>query len=141
VNNLDAARRGLDRASLILEEALHLRSRGAWKLVVRRCQESVEIALKAALIWAGLDVPRVHDVGPVLQQHRERFPAHFQAMIGRLASISRALRAEREISFYGDEQSGVPPEALYTTEDADEAIGRAQTVLEACRKLVDVDGP
>lgn len=136
MNNLDAARRSLERASLILEEASHLRSRGGWNLVVRRCQESVELALKAALIWAGLEVPHVHDVGPALQQHRERFPADFRAMIGRLASISRALRAERELSFYGDEQSGVPPEMLYTAEDADEAIDRARTVLDLCQKLV-----
>lgn len=48
------------------------------------------------LIWEGLDVPRVHDVGPVLQHHKERFPAHFQTAIGKLASISRVLWAERE---------------------------------------------
>lgn len=137
MNNLDAARRSLDRASLILEEATHLRSRGGWNLVVRRCQESVELALKGALMWAGLDVPRVHDVGPALQYHKERFPAHFQSAIGKLASISRVLRAEREISFYGDEQSGVPPEMLYTAEDADEAIEKARLVLDACRRLVE----
>ncbi|MEW6547427.1 MAG: hypothetical protein AB1446_11035 [Bacillota bacterium] len=40
-------------------------------------------------------------------------------------------------SFYGDEQSDVPPEMLYTAEDADEAIEKARVVLDACRRLVE----
>ncbi len=136
MNNLEAARLSLERATVILEEALHLKDRGQWSLVVRRCQEAVELSLKAALMWAGLDVPRVHDVGPPLRQHSGRYPPDFQAVIGKLASISRALRAEREISFYGDEQSGIPPEMLYTNEDAEEALDRATTVIDACRRLI-----
>lgn len=54
-----------------------------------------------------------------------------------VASISRLLRAEREISFYGDEQSGVPPESLYTREDALEALSKAQEVLSECQKLIE----
>lgn len=56
--------------------------------------------------------------------------------IPHLASISRLLRAEREISFYGDEQSGMPPESLYTKEDAQEAIFKAHEVLSECQSLI-----
>ncbi len=132
----EGAQRSLNRAALILEEARHLQQRAAWNLVVRRCQEVVELALKAALLWAGVEAPRAHDVGPVLKRHGDRFPEPFQRQIARLASISRALRAEREISFYGDEQSGVLPEELYTSEDAQDALLKAQEVLAACRALL-----
>ncbi len=136
MNTNEGARRSLDRATFILEEANYLAGREVWNLVVRRSQEAVELALKAALLWAGLEVPRVHDVGPVLRQHGDRFPESFREQIPRLASISRALRAEREISFYGDEQSGVPPEDLYMENDAREALDKAQQVLHACKTLL-----
>jgi len=136
VNTLETARYGLNRATIILEEAHRLEERGVWNLAVRRCQESVELALKAILLWAGVEVPRVHDVGPVLRRHQARFAGPFREQIPRLASISRSLRAEREISFYGDEQSGVPPETLYTREDARDALAKAHEVLDACKALI-----
>ncbi|MDM7913146.1 MAG: hypothetical protein QUS09_08620, partial [Methanotrichaceae archaeon] len=60
--------------------------------------------------------------------------------ISHLASISRMLRAEREISFYGDEQSGMPPESLYTAEDAKEALSKAHEALSACQELIGTTG-
>lgn len=136
MNHLEGVRLSLDRAGIILDEARSLQAKGVWNLVVRRCQEAVELALKGALQWAGLEVPRVHDVGAVLRQHPDRFPPDFRASVPKLASISRALRAEREISFYGDEESGLPPEMLYDADDAAEAMARAGFVLNACRGLL-----
>jgi HEPN domain-containing protein len=134
--NKEAAHYSLQRAQVILDEAEHLRELGAWNLVVRRCQEAVELALKGALLWAGLSVPRIHDVGGVLRQHTRRFPTDFQQALSRLASISRSLRAEREVSFYGDEESGLPPEMLYVAADADEALEKARFVTIQVEKLV-----
>jgi len=91
MNTQEAARLNLERAGMILEEAHRFRDSGAWNLVVRRCQEAVELALKGSLWWAGLEVPWVHDVGVFLRQHPNRFPADFAQQIPRLASISRAL--------------------------------------------------
>jgi HEPN domain-containing protein len=124
------------RALIILDEAKSLRAKGVWNLVVRRCQEAVELALKSVLVFVGIQPPRVHDVGPTLKEHLEKFPPDFRQHIPHLASISRALRAERELSFYGDEESGVPPETLYTSDDADEALRKAEFVLEKCQTLV-----
>lgn len=121
---------------MILEEAQHYRERAAYNLAVRRCQETVELALKGALLWAGLETPRVHDVGAFLRRHHDRFPAGFARQISRLASISRTLSVERERSFYGDEESDLPPEALYDENDADEALTRATFVLDVCRQLL-----
>ncbi len=140
MNTQEAAQSNLARALLILDEAYHFRDRGAWNLVVRRCQEAVELALKGALAWAGLAVPRIHDVGLLLRQHDDRFPTEFARQVPRLASISRMLRAERERSFYGDEESGLPPEMLYSDYDAADALEKAEFVIEVCRSLVEWRG-
>jgi HEPN domain-containing protein len=134
--NQRVARLNLQRARVIEGEAEHLRAQGAWNLVVRRCQETVELALKGTLLWAGINVPRIHDVGGILRQHEERFPAEFQQVLSNLASISRSLRAERELAFYGDEESGLPPEILYVEGDADEALEKARFVLLHVERLV-----
>ncbi|MGB9724519.1 MAG: HEPN domain-containing protein [Chloroflexia bacterium] len=137
MNNQEAARLILGRAGLILEEARRFQDRGAWNLAIRRSQEVVELALKGALLWAGLEVPRVHDAGVFLRRYRGRFPAGFARQIPRLASISRDLGAERERSFYGDEESGLPPEMLYEEHDAAEALEGAAFVLETCCLLIE----
>ncbi|MBC8254126.1 MAG: HEPN domain-containing protein [Ardenticatenia bacterium] len=137
MNTQEAARLNLERAGVILEEAHHLRDRGVWNLVVRRCQEAVELALKGILWWVGLEVPWVHDVGVFLRRHGDRFPTGFAPQVPRLASISRALGVERERSFYGDEESGLPPEMLYSEHDADEALEKATFVLDVCRRLLE----
>jgi len=109
----DWALQDFRRAELILAEAHAYREKGAWNLVVRRSQEAVELALKAALRFVGVDPPRVHDVGPSLREHASKFPPNFAAVIPKLASISRALRNERETSLYGEPDTGTPPEALF----------------------------
>lgn len=129
----------MSRASIILQEAEYLKEKEAWNLVVRRSQEAVELALKCSLLWAKIEVPRIHDVGPILKQYAHRYPESFKSQIPRLASISRLLRAEREISFYGDEQSGVPPESLYTMDDALEALSKTNEVLIECQKLIETE--
>ena len=96
MNTQEAAHFNLERADLILEEARRFRERGVCNLAVRRAQEAVELALKGALLWAGLEVPWLHDVGLFLRQHVDRFPAGFGQQIPRLASISRSLAVERE---------------------------------------------
>ena len=140
MNNREAAGLALERAEVILSEAASLRAKGVWNLVIRRAQEAVELALKGALLWAGLGAPWIHDVGVFLRQNRSRFPDKFARQIPRLASLSRALGVERERSFYGDEESGLPPEMLYEELDAAEALEKATFVLETCRQLIERAG-
>jgi HEPN domain-containing protein len=135
-NSLD---RMISQALIIIGEAEYLMEREAWNMVVRRSQEVVELVLKCALLWAKIEVPRIHDVGPILKQYAPRYPEPFKRQIPHIASISRLLRAEREISFYGDEQSGVPAESLYTREDALEALSKANEVLIECQKLIETE--
>ena len=118
------------QARLILGEAERHQAAGAWHLTVRRCQESVEKALKAVLRAAGVEVPRVHDVGVFLREHAERLPKVVTGDLDRIASVSRRLREEREVAFYGDDEVGAPAERLYTAGDADQALSDARWVLE-----------
>jgi HEPN domain-containing protein len=136
VTNDEMARAYLAQAEEILLEAENAHGRAVWNLVVRRAQEAVELALKAALRGAGIEVPRVHDVGVFLKEQRAKFPEAFRAEIERLASISRRLRREREVSFYGDEEAGAAPQQLYAEPDARMAPDDAGYVLEQCRRLI-----
>ena len=54
-----------------------------------------------------------------------------------MASISRMLRREREPSMYGDEELALPPDELYTFEDAKTALDGCVFVLNNCKKLLD----
>ena len=116
------------------EEAVE---RGSYPYVIRQCQEAVELMLKAALRLVGVEPPRWHDVGPVLRRESQRFPDWFRGDIPTMARYSRRLRREREPSMYGDEETGLPPEALYDREDAEEALEMAKYVHERVRRLVD----
>lgn len=136
MTNVEMARSHLQQAQRILGEAQHYHREGVWHLVVRRCQEAVELALKAALRSAGIEVPHVHDVGIFFLEHVERFPEFLTKQLERVVSISRRLREEREVSFYGDEEVGAPPDRLYAVHDAEEALRDAQLVIELCARCV-----
>jgi HEPN domain-containing protein len=123
MTNQDFARSYWTNAQQILKEAESLFQNKAWHLVVRRSQECVELLLKALLREAGIEVPKVHDVGSLLLNHSDRFP---NLPIERLVAISRRLRQERETSFYGDELTQTPPDKLYDQQDAIQALQDAR---------------
>ncbi|MCL6552269.1 MAG: HEPN domain-containing protein [Firmicutes bacterium] len=136
MTNREMAEAHLRQARAILIEARDLHARGVWNLVVRRAQEAVELALKAALRWAGVEVPRVHDVGDALVDHQSRFPAEFRAHLDRFVAVSRRLGRERERSFYGDEATASAPQHLYAERDADLALEDAEFVAHWCGRLI-----
>ncbi len=109
------------QARSIYREMLEHYEKQEWHLVVRRAQESVELVLKGFLRLAGIEVPRIHDVGNILKKEQKKIPTRLVKELPRVISISRRLRQERETSFYGDEDQELPPSALYTQIDADEA--------------------
>ncbi|CAN5245890.1 HEPN domain-containing protein [soil metagenome] len=106
----------------------------AWSDVVREAQELVELALKAALRVVGIDPPKWHDVGPILVESARAFPEPFASAIPRLAEISRWLRRERELAFYGDVDL-VPTES-YHEGDAARAMADAFEVYAAIEALM-----
>jgi HEPN domain-containing protein len=110
------------RAARVMREAERLLAEEDWSLCVRRCQEAVELALKALLRAAGAEVPKVHDVSGALRRNVDRLPPAVAAEIDMLVSTSRRLREERELAFYGDEDTGTEAGALYSRADAEQAL-------------------
>jgi len=95
--------------------------------VVREAQELVELLLKAVLRAIGVEVPKIHDVGRVLEKHRQLLPTALNDSLDEIKKISKRLRKERELSFYGAEDF-IPTEE-YDLEDANMAIKDAEFVL------------
>jgi HEPN domain-containing protein len=94
---------------------------------VRESQESVELAVKALLKLRGLAYPRAHDVARLLRDPAVAGPALSPDELARVETISKALRRDRELSFYGDED--VVPLSYYERSDADVALASLLEVL------------
>lgn len=123
-------RKCVDRLAAL--DVLH--ARAAFSDVVRESQEFVEFALKGMLRWAGIDPPKIHDVGDLLLPFAERFPGVSGSELTALAAASKALRKEREFSFYGD--IDFIPTDEYDAEDADTALGQARLAAECLGRLL-----
>jgi HEPN domain-containing protein len=108
--------------------------KGAFSDVIRESQEIVELSLKGMLRYIGVEPPKIHDVGGLLLEHKEKFPEDIAKRLKSLAGISKRLRKERELAFYGDIDF-IPTEE-YTKDDAEEAIGDARLVVDTARKLI-----
>ena len=128
MHNGDLAADYVRRATLRLQAIDALYRVEAWADVVRECQEAVELALKGMLRAARVDPPRVHDVSAVLLGQAEQLPEAVRAQVERMARISRELRRDRELSFYGSED--LVPSEFYVEEDASRARADARFVVE-----------
>lgn len=106
----------------------------AYSDVVREAQELVELALKAMLRKVGVDPPKWHDVGPILEQQSQLFPEALRPDLSRLATVSKWLRKEREFAFYGD--IDFIPTEQYGRDDAERALTDAMFVLERAEALL-----
>ena len=114
----------LAKATMRIDTLPVLFQQGGYSDVVREAQEVVEPALKGMLRQAGVETPRWHDVGGVLQEHRGRFPNVPERRIEQLAAVSAWLRENRELSFYGDD--GFIPTERYSRDDAERAMAGAR---------------
>lgn len=95
--------------------------------VVRECQESCELALKSMIRDAGHTVPMVHDVSGKLAEIEKDFPREIKKALPRLIEISKQLRRDREIAFYGSED--ITPGDFFELKDAEKAMAQLDEVL------------
>lgn len=108
----------------------------AYSDVVREAQEITELALKAMLRQIGIEPPKWHDVGGLLVENRKKLPKGVQKEVFRLAKISKELRKERELAFYGDIDF-IPTEE-YTKADAKKAISDIRFVIRIAKMVVKI---
>ena len=134
MTNIDLAQSYLLKASSRLKILDVLLAEADYSDVIREAQEVVELATKAMLRRAGIDPPKWHDVGSIIMDHLAHFPPVLHAELEATARISKALRKERELSFYG-EVDFIPSEE-YTREQAAQAIADARYVVELARRLI-----
>lgn len=126
----DYIRRAENRLAAI--DALH--GKESWADVVREAQEVVELALKALLRAGGVEVPRIHDVSDIVEAHQASLAVKSPSEINRLCLISRDLRRDRELAFYGSED--LTPSEFYKKEDADEAQKNATWVVATVKRAL-----
>ncbi len=134
MTNKSLAQSYLKKATDRLDILDLLLKKGAFSDVIREAQEIVELALKGMLRSAGIEPPKIHDVGGLLLEHRNKFPKSISRHLERLASISKKLRKERELAFYGDIDF-IPTEE-YTFQDARRARTEARFVVEIAVRLI-----
>ena len=125
----------LERAKNRIIDAMSALNRGAFPEVVRYSQECVELSLKAVLRVVGIEYPKVHDVGDVLEANAERFPDWFRAHVPKLRRISAELAQKRGPSLYGIERLGKPPSEIFGEADARDALEKAKFVHRLCCKF------
>jgi HEPN domain-containing protein len=125
----------LKRAGNRLRALETLMEAQSWADVVREAQEIVEITLRALLRACRIEAPRIHDVSPILLENRERLPAGINDRLDELVGISRSLRRDRELAFYGSED--LTPSEFYKEKDAMDAFAQARTVHAAVSAAIE----
>lgn len=128
MQNIDLAADYVRRATVRLRALDVLFDGDSWADVVRESQELVELALKGLLRSCGIDPPRVHDVSDVLLAERALLPKRIQEELETLTEISRELRRDRDLAFYGAED--LTPSGFYSRRDAERARDGARRTVE-----------
>lgn len=134
MRNPELASDHIRRASARLRALDVLFEEESWADVVGESQEVVELALKGLLRASGVEPPRIHDVADVLIAEQQKLPEALLAAAARLASISRQLRRDRELAFYGADD--LTPSGFYRRADAESARDAARWVVATVRPHV-----
>jgi HEPN domain-containing protein len=118
-------------------EALHLfLARGRFDDVMREAAEAVELVLKGALRFVGVDPPKRHEPASALLRHLDRLPEEWRLRSEAIRDLSGRLFEERGAAFYGDEDDLLPPSELFDRSEAEEAIRAVTWLVEMYRRLV-----
>lgn len=135
MTNIDLSVSYMKKARARLGMLQHLLDAEDYSDVVREAQETVELATKAMLRRIGIDPPKWHDVSSILKENSMRFPASVASRIDEIAGISKALRRERELSFYGD--IDFIPSEEYSREHAEKAMADARFVITIASQMIE----
>lgn len=134
MNTKNLAESYLKKASDRLDILDLLFKKEAYSDVIRESQEVVELSLKGMLRFIGVEPPKIHDVGGLLLEHRDKFPPVIVEHFEKMAAISKRLRKERELAFYGDIDF-IPTEE-YSEDDAEKTITDTKFIVKIARNLI-----
>lgn len=134
MRNTELAADYVRRATLRLRALDVLFEAESWADVVGESQEALELALKGLLRASGVEPPPIHDVADVLVAERHRLPPSLQEEVDRLAALSRDLRRDRELAFYGAED--LTPSRFYREPDAVRAREAARVAVRLVSPFV-----
>ena len=104
--------------------------------VVRESQDLVELVLKGALRFIGVEPPKRHDVHVTVEEFIERFPPEWRATLAELRQALDRLAADRAPAFCGDEAEGIPASELFGEDDARRAMTVADRLLDLYARLL-----
>ncbi|WXG42335.1 MAG: HEPN domain-containing protein [Candidatus Freyarchaeum deiterrae] len=137
MNNEEIFRSYLRDSEYSLQEAKNALKEGVFHRAVRRSQESVELVIKGTLRLLGLDYPRKHEVGSLLETAVKNMslPQEIASALPEIKKISAKLSLKRGPAFYGDEEALKTPEQLYTKKDAEEGIKDAEYTIKICKDI------
>jgi len=127
VTNIRLGKSYVERARGRLPFLRQMQAAGLHADVVRESQEVVELALKGLLRMVGLDPPKEHDVSKFMTRERRRLPQAIRDHLAEIRRISKRLRRERELAFYGDDD--FVPSDEYEADDSGEAIQFAEAIV------------
>ncbi|MFN2441651.1 MAG: HEPN domain-containing protein [Thermoanaerobaculia bacterium] len=134
MRNVELARDYVRRAEIRLLALDVLYREKSWADVVRESQEIVELTLKGHLRSSGVTPPRIHDVSDLLVEEREKLPEDLWEHLDELTRISRKLRRDRELAFYGAED--LTPSSFYSEADATAARNDARHTVDLVKPHV-----
>ncbi|MCM8791663.1 MAG: HEPN domain-containing protein [Candidatus Omnitrophica bacterium] len=132
MTNLDLSKSYLIKAEKRLKILEVLLREDDYSDVIREAQEIVELSLKALLRFKGIDVPKIHEVSGLILKFKERLSPSLKKNLRRIVRISRYLRKERELSFYGD--IDFIPTEMYSRLDAQKAILDSHFIVRVVKK-------
>lgn len=121
----------IERAGHRLSALEVLMQKQSYADVVREAQEVVELCLKGLLRAANIEVPRLHDVSDILLNSVDILPVSVRPHVEQLTKVSRSLRRDRELAFYGSED--LTPSEFYKEADASQALDDAKWVHSVCK--------
>ena len=134
MQNLQLAKDYVIRAEKRISALKALFKEESWADVVRESQEVVELALKGLLRAHHIETPRVHDVSEILIAEQASLPEKLREHVSKLAKISKSLRRDRELAFYGSED--LTPLDFYAKDDAVTALEQATFTVNTVKPYV-----
>ncbi len=100
-------------------------------VVLESC-EVIELCFRALLMRYGINDFDIHDVSSIIEENRASLKSLTDTEVVEISKISRHLRRDRELAFYGNED--LTPSEFYRKEDAELAKSQAIDVVRIIKK-------